>query len=102
MGTLIERDSWVWVIIQNPGKNEEFLGQHDHEKNISFIPTFLEKEAATEGLKRLARDETLKYEVQAIQYGHLADQATENGFVLFILNEEGQVLEKDMLQTAQH
>ena len=102
MGKLIQGNPWVWVIVQNPGANEEFLGQHDHEKNISFIPAFLDKEAATKGLKHLARNEALKYEVQAIQYEHLAEQAAENGFVLFILNEQGKVLEKDMLQTKQH
>ena len=49
---LIKDDQWVWVVIQNPGGNEQFLGQKDEDKGISFIPTFLEKEEAEQGLTR--------------------------------------------------
>jgi len=35
-----------------------------------------------------------KYEVQAIIYEDLARHAAENGFLVFVLDEEGQVLER--------
>jgi len=71
----LDENSWVWVVIQDPGGNEQLLGQHDEENDISFIPTFLEK------------DEALKYE-------ELTEQAFENGFMLFILNGSGELLDK--------
>jgi hypothetical protein len=94
MSELIQGNPWVWVVVQNPGRNEQFLGQHDKEKDISYIPTFLEKEEALECLKYLTRDETQTYEVQAIQYEQVARDAAEHGFVLFMLNRAGEVLEK--------
>jgi hypothetical protein len=94
MSELIQGNPWVWVVVQNPGKNEQFLGQYDREKDISYIPTFLEKEDASQCLKYLKRDETQTYEVQAIQYEQLARDAAGHGFVLFILNRAGEVLEK--------
>jgi hypothetical protein len=94
MSKLVQGNPWVWVVVQDPGGKEQFLGQHDKEKDISFIPTFLEKEEALECLEHLTREEGQKYEVQAIQYEGLARSSFEHGFALFILNGAGEVLEK--------
>ena len=94
MSKLIKDDAWVWIVVQDPGGNEQFLGQHDDEMDISFIPVFLEKDEAEECLKYLARDGNLVYEVQAISYQILAKHATDNDFLIFLLNRDGQVLEK--------
>jgi hypothetical protein len=55
---------------------------------------FLEKEDALQCLNLLARDENRKYEAQAIQYDQLAHDAAEHGFMLFVLNNAGEILEK--------
>ena len=94
MSKLVQGNPWVWVVVQDPGGNEQFLGQYDKEKDISFIPTFLEKEEALECLEHLTREEGQKYEVQAIQYEELTRNAFENGFALFILNGAGEILDK--------
>ena len=94
MSTLIKKDQWVWVVVQDPGGNEQFLGQHDDEKNESFIPVFLEKEEAQQGLNFLVSEKGKKYEVQAIQYTDLVERAAEHGFMLFMLSGAGEVLEK--------
>jgi hypothetical protein len=94
MSDMIQNDQWVWVVVQDPGGNEQFLGQRDETKGISFIPVWLEKDAALDGLKLLARDQGVKCEVQAIQYEHLAPKAAEAGFRLFILDASGKVLEQ--------
>ena len=91
---MIQHDQWVWVVVQNPGGNEQFLGQRDETEGISFIPVWLEKDAALDGLKLLARDQGLTYEVQAIQYETLAPKAAEAGFRLFVLDASGKVLEQ--------
>jgi len=94
MSKLVEKDQWVWVVVQDPGGNEQFLGQHDQEKNESFIPTFLEKEEAQQGFTLMTREKGHKYEVQAILFEDLSRRATENGFMIFILNGSGEVLGK--------
>jgi hypothetical protein len=94
MSRLIKDGQWVWVVIQNPGGDEQFLGQKDEEKGISFIPTFLEKEEAELGLTLMVRDQGRKYEVQAILIEDLSERASENGFMIFVLNAKGEVLEK--------
>jgi len=94
MGKLVEKDQWVWVVVQDPGGNEQFLGQHDQEKNESFIPTFLEKEEAQQGFTLMTHEKGHKYEVQAILFEDLSRRAAENGFMIFILNGSGEVLGK--------
>jgi len=94
MNTAIQDNRWVWVVVQDPGENERFMGQHDPEKNESFIPAFIEKEAAEDGLTFLPRGRGHKYEVQAILLAELSHHAAENEFMLFILDGSGEVLEK--------
>lgn len=91
---MIQKGQWLWVVVQDPGGNEQFLGQRDDVKGISFIPVWLEKDAAVAGLKLLARDQGVKYEVQAIEYEHLAPKAAEAGYRLFVLDASGKVLEQ--------
>ena len=90
----IKKDTWLWLVAENPDKDEQFLGQLDSEFNIRFIPAFLERDAALRGLHLLARDKKKKFEIQAIQYRDLAPKLAEEGYFLFVLDPEGKVLEK--------
>jgi hypothetical protein len=90
----IQKDTWVWVVVQDPGGNETLLGQQDDINSVPFIPTFLEKGDAQTALERLTKEEGKKYEVQAIQHGLLTQHAAQDGFSVFILNGDGQILEK--------
>ena len=92
----LEKDTWLWIIVQDPGGNEMFLGQYDEEKDISFIPAFYEKDGATASLDIINKDDNLKYEVHAIKYGLLEQFCYENGFVIFICNAAGEILSKPM------
>lgn len=94
MSQLIKDNPWVYAIVQNPGGNEKFLGQTDVEMKISFIPAFLEKDAAGQCLPFLVREKGLKYEAQAIFFEDLVEYATKNGFAIFILDGAGKILEK--------
>lgn len=92
----IDKETWVWVVVQDPGGNEMFLGQYDEENDVSFVPAFHEKSDANACLDLMNRDENLKYEVQAIKYGFLEQYCSENGFQVFICNATGEVLLKPM------
>ncbi len=88
-------DEWVWVVvILGAGGRDQILGQHDQDADLSFIPVFRSKEDALVSYKRFALDKEKKYEVQAMFYGELCKEARENGFSLFILDEDGKVLDK--------
>ena len=94
MSKKIEDEQWVWVVIQDPEGNAQFLGQRDEANDISFIPMFLEKDAALQNMNHLALERGHKYEVQAVIYEELVPKANEQGFSLLVLNESGEVLEK--------
>ena len=94
MNKLIKDDQWVYVVVYGQEGDEQLLGQHDDESNISFIPVFLQKEEALVNLNLLAREKGRKYEVQAMLYEDLVDRTAEQGFMLFVLNDSGEVIEK--------
>lgn len=102
MTTSITATTWVYALIQNPGGDEQIVGQHDGENDISFIPTFLSKDAATQGMMQMATEKGHKYEIQAIIFEDLEKFAAAGGFVLFIVDEDGKVIEQIVPQAMQH
>jgi len=94
MSTQIKKDQWVYVVIQDPGTNPQYLGQHEEDTGISFIPIFLEKEDALMCLNLMARDKQTPVEVQAVIYEELVGNAVTAGFRLYLLNKAGEVIEK--------
>jgi hypothetical protein len=90
----IEATTWLYVAIQKTGPNEQIVGQTDTEHDISYIPAFRDKEVAQQALFQLQLEKTKKIEVQAIIYEDLARHAAENGFLVFVLDEDGKVLER--------
>jgi len=89
-----ETDQWVWVVVQDPGGREQFLGQHDKLENVSYIPVFRSKEEAQQCFLNMVRRKNYKYEVQAIVFEDLAKDAAANGFMIFRLNENGEILQR--------
>jgi hypothetical protein len=94
MSKSVQDDQWVWVVVEDPGGNEQFLGMEDGEKKESFIPAFLEKEEAQQGLSHLPRHKDKTYEVQAIRLDDLAFRAAQQGFQVFLLKGSGEIIEK--------
>jgi hypothetical protein len=94
MSTHIKNNQWIYVVVQNPNSDAQYLGQHDDEADISFIPIFLEKEDALMCVNLMAKDKQKIYEVQAVMYEEVAAHAAAGGFHLFLLNKEGEVVEK--------
>ena len=90
----LKPDSWIWAIVQNPGKKESFLGQHDTTNDIRFVPAFYDKESATRCLNSFITDKSLEYEAQAVILEDLLNYTKKQGFIIFILNNEGKILDK--------
>ena len=94
MNQKITSDTWIWVIVQDPGGDEQFLGQYDEKKNISFIPAFYEKDDAQQSLIQLITEKGKKYEAQAVLFEELTKDAAQHGFLIFMLNADGEIREE--------
>lgn len=90
----LKPDTWVWVVVQNPGPQEQFLGQEYQDQNVSFIPAFFKKEDAQQCLVQMTTQKGDKYEAQAVLYNELVKTAVKHEFMIFILNSDGEILEK--------
>jgi len=90
----IAADTWVYVLVQNPGTDDQILGQRDPENDIAFIPMFLDKESANHGAIHIAKKKGKKYEIQAIIFEDLEKYAAQGQFILFVIDDEGSVTDK--------
>ena len=90
----LNADTWIWVVVQDAGGNEQFVGQHNEETNVSFIPAFYQKEDAEQCLIHIPRQKGKKYEIQAVLFEDLSQDASKNGFNIFMLSAEGDILQK--------
>jgi hypothetical protein len=90
----ISATSWVYVLVQNPGGDEQIVGQRDTKSDIAFIPMFIDKDSAMQGVVHMVKEKGKRFEVQAIIYEDLAGYASRGGFILMILDGQGQVIDK--------
>jgi len=89
-----DENTWVWVLIENPNKDEKIVGQMDEQSGISFIPAFESKENGLMCVNLLAREPGKIYEPQAMLFGDLSTYAAENGFMICFLDGTGRIVEK--------
>ncbi len=82
---------WVYVVVCEPDKEATFLGLHDEEKQIDFIPAFETKDAANDCFLSLPREKGKKYEIQAVHIEELYEDAQKNGFIVAMLDSDGNI-----------
>ena len=87
-------DKWFYVAVEDPGGDEKFLGLYDEPAGISYIPVFDTKDDAQSCLINMPRQAGKKYEVQAVLFEELARDAGENGFMIFLLDNEGRIVKR--------
>lgn len=93
-------ESWVWAIVQNPGSNESFLGQQDATNDIKFVPAFYDKDSALRCMNGFSKEASSTYEPQAVILEDLLSYTNKHGFIIFLLDNEGKILEKLSIQSA--
>lgn len=96
----IPENGWLWIIVQNPGKNEQIVGQEYAVEKIAFIPAFQDKEQALMGLGRMTVAPKTPCEVQAMHIDDLKREAFGNGFIIVLMSGNGEVIERIMPETG--
>ncbi len=90
----IQQDSWVWIIVESSDGKEQYVGLYDEQASVSYIPTFHSKEDATNCMVHLPLKRGRKYEVQAIIFEDLSNDAGKNDFLIFFISADGTILER--------
>lgn len=93
MGENEKRTEWVYVVVCDPGPNEHFLGLHDAQRGVDFIPAFRSREEATDCLPDLPREKRGKREVQAVLVEELTEIAAKSGFLVAVVDKDGHIVE---------
>lgn len=90
------KDTWYYVIIQNPETaGEQFVGYTDKKNGATFIPAFKTKETAQQCFPIMPKDIiNNKFEVQAVIREDLMTLAQKNGYAVFLMDDKGSILEK--------
>ena len=94
MTNAIENNPWMWVIVEDRPGNEHYIGQQDEKTGVSFIPAFQSKEDALKGFHGIKQEKGGKNEVQAVRLKVLAKDCLDHGFMIFVLDSEGRILER--------
>ena len=62
--------------------------------DLMNVPAFFQKEDAQLCWPQMHRQKEKKYEIQAVFFDELSRDAAKNGFMIFMLNAEGEILKK--------
>lgn len=94
MSKQFNAETWIWVIIKNPEKNEEIVGQQDENSGVTFIPAYESKENALQCMHLLSLTPGVKHEAQAIIVEDLETYAGSSDALIYILTADGALKEK--------
>jgi hypothetical protein len=94
MSDSIDKDTWVFVVVQKTGNIETIVGQQESEHDIFFIPAFHDRDTAMQGIHQITRAPGQTYEIQAIIHGDLVNYAKKIGCLIFFLDGSGRILTK--------
>jgi hypothetical protein len=96
----ISNDTWVYVVIGNPGSDEKLTGFQEKD-GMAFIPVLRNKNDAEGFLGYIPRQPGVRYEIQTIIFEDVLKYARENGSKIYVVNEKGEILEKGSPETIQ-
>ena len=85
-------EQWVFVYVCGPEGNQTYLGLHDEEKGVDFIPAFRTREEANDCFLSMPREKGKKYEVQAVHVEELEAEAQRNEFLVAIVDADGKIV----------
>ncbi|MBF0101826.1 MAG: hypothetical protein HQK77_13055 [Desulfobacterales bacterium] len=86
------RNEWVYVLVQNPGNREQYVGIWDDQQQSNYIPCFLEKDHAENAITVLPLDKQQIYEAQAVRVDMLSQDTSSQGFIMALLDAHGHLL----------
>ncbi|BDD88291.1 hypothetical protein [Desulfofustis limnaeus] len=86
-------EGWVWVIVSDKADGGHYLGLHNEENDMDFIPAFVSREAASDCFLSLPRQPGGKYEIQAIHLDELTVDAGKNGFAVALVDGDGRIVD---------
>ena len=89
-----DKTEWLYVIVCNPGAEEFFLGLHDQKQSTDFIPVFKSREDADRCFFSISSHQVKKHEVQAVHIEELVATCTNNGFLIALVDHEGNILKQ--------
>ncbi len=84
-------DQWLFVLVMNPENNPQIAGQHDETADVSYIPAYVSREDAQQGLLHLALNKSARYEVQAFLFEDLCEHARTGGFLVYVIDADGNI-----------
>lgn len=100
MAISLSNNTWVYVVIGNPGSDEKLAGFREKD-GTAFIPVLRTKNDAEGFLGYIPREPGIHYEIQTIIFGDILKYARENGSKIYVVNERGEILEKESPETIQ-
>ena len=91
----LSNNAWVYVVIGNPGSDEKLAGFQEKSRD-GFYCGIRTKNDAEGFLGYIPRESGIHYEIQTIIFEDVLKYARENGSKVYVVNERGDILEKNL------
>ena len=87
----IDPKEYVWVVVDITGAEENFVGL-TNDAGEQFIPVCASKDQAEALLAQIPAEGDRKRQAEAIHKDQLLKEAAENGFDVFLVDQNGTLL----------
>lgn len=86
------QSDWIHTIICSRDEMQYYMGMHDSESNVDFIPVFKQREDAETCLQSLDQKPGIDYQVMAVLHTELAKNCSDKNYSVALVDHSGKII----------
>lgn len=83
---------WLHVIVCRKDEQEFYMGMHDKNDNVDFVPVFESRDDAESCLESFGKQPGIRYQVMAILSSELIENCTDRNYLIALVDKHGAII----------
>ncbi len=92
MGIEPDQPDWLHVIVCSRDEQEYYMGLHDSNSDVDFVPVFQSREDADICLQSFSRKPGIGYQVMAVLTAEIIKNCSDRNYLVALVDQRGTIL----------
>jgi len=83
---------WLHVIVCSRDEQEYYMGLHDNNSGVDFVPVFESREDADSCLQSFGKNPGIGYHVTAVLTAEIVKQCSDRNYLIALVDQNGAII----------
>lgn len=89
-----QQSDWLHVIICSKDEQQYYMGMHDKDSDIDFVPVFASREDADQCLLSLGQKNGIRYQVEAVFTTEILKNCSDRSYLVALVDKDGKIIKQ--------